>query len=269
MANIHSNAVIGKNVQLDDDVVIGPYCVVGDDVTIGAGTILEAHVVIADRVRIGRENRLYPSCTIGACPQVLGLTPETSQGGLVIGDRNTIRENSTIHPSKYEDAATRIGSDNLFMINSHIGHDCIVEDHVVLSNCVQIGGHGHVETGVWISGMSAAHQFVTLGRWCFSGGLAGLTQDVPPFLIVSGHYPATVRAVNKRGLDRAGLNEEQQERIHEAYRRLYRQGGVLLTNARELAAEDGLDENVRAIVDSILRSGEHRFGRYLETQRRE
>jgi UDP-N-acetylglucosamine acyltransferase len=269
MANIHPTAVIGRNVQLGDDVVVGPYCVVGDDVSIGAGTILETHVVIAARVRIGRQNRLYPNCVIGACPQVLGLTPESPLGGLVIGDRNTIRENTTIHPSKYKDGTTQIGSDNLFMINSHVGHDCVLEDRVVLSNCVQIGGHGRVETGVWISGMSAAHQFVTLGRWCFSGGLAGLTQDVPPFLIVSGHHPATVRAVNKRGLARAGLDEEQRERIHEAYRRLYRRGGALLANARELASEDGLDENVQAIVDSILRSGEHRFGRYLETLRRE
>jgi len=269
MANIHPTAIIGKDVQLDDDVVVGPYCVIGDSVSISAGTILETHVVIAERVRIGRENRFYPNSVIGACPQVLGLTPESSLGGLTIGDRNTIRENATIHPSKYEDADTQIGSDNLFMINSHIGHDCVIEDKVVLSNCVQIGGHGRVETGVWISGMSAAHQFVTLGRWSFSGGLAGLTQDVPPFMIVSGHYPAQVRAVNKRGLDRAGLDERQQEQIQEAYQRLYRQGGPLLAKAQELAGEDGLDENVRAIVDSILRSSEHRFGRYLETLRRE
>ncbi len=164
---------------------------------------------------------------------------------------------------------TEIGSDNLLMINSHIGHDCIVQDNIVLSNCVQIGGHCHVMKGAWVSGMAASHQFVTIGKWCFVAGLAGLNRDVPPFMTVSGHYPPRVRGVNKRGLIRAGLNEEQQECIHDAYKRLYRDGGVLLNNAKALAAEDDLDENVRVIVDAILKSNEHRYGRYQESLRRE
>jgi len=267
MTNIPPAAVIGKNAQIGEDAVIGPYCIVGDDVTIGARTVLEAKVVIADCVTIGCDNWLYPNCVIGACPQVLGMNQKSQVGGLVIGDRNMIRENVTIHPSRYENAATRVGNDNLIMINAHIGHDVVIEDKVVLSNCVQIGGHGKVEMGVWISGMSAAHQFVTLGRWCFVGGLAGLTQDVPPFVIASGHHPAKVRGVNKRGLLRAGLGEQQQERIYEAYKRLYRRSGTLLGNARALAEWDGLDENVQAMIDAILKSSEHRFGRYLETLR--
>ncbi|MHC4299812.1 MAG: hypothetical protein ACYS7Y_21245, partial [Planctomycetota bacterium] len=113
----------------------------------------------------------------------------------------------------------------------------------------------------------ASHQFVTVGKWCFVAGLAGITRDVPPFLTVSGHYPPKVRNVNKRGLDRAGLDEPQQERIFEAYKRLYRQEGTLLENANALAAEDGLDENVRAMIDSITNSCKHQFGRYLETFR--
>jgi len=91
MATIHSTAILGKNVQLDEDVVIGPYCVVGDDVAIGAGTVLQAHVTIARGVKIGRGNCLYPNCALGCCPQVLGLTPESPLGRLVIGDRNMIR----------------------------------------------------------------------------------------------------------------------------------------------------------------------------------
>ena len=132
---------------------------------------------------------------------------------------------------------------------------------------VQIGGHCKIETGAWFSGMAGAHQFVTVGKWCFVAGLGGLTRDMPPFMMVSGHYPAVVRAVNKRGLSRAGLSEEQQERIQEAYKRLYRDEGALLANARALAEED-LDENVRALVDAIIRSSEHRYGRYRESLRR-
>lgn len=268
MAKIHPTAVVDKDAHLDDDVVIGPLCVVGSGVSMGAGTVLEAQVVIADGVTIGQGNRFYPHCVIGCCPQVLGFDPSSPIGGLVIGDRNVIRENVTIHPGRYEDSNTEIGSENLIMVGTHIGHDCILESHIVLSNSVQVGGHGKVEEGAWVSGVAGMHQFVTVGRWCFVAGLAGLTHDMPPFMMVSGHYPAGVRGVNKRGLTRAGLSEEQQEAIHEAYRRLYREPGPLLPKAQAMAREDGLDENVRAIVDAILRSNEHRFGRYLETLRR-
>ncbi len=117
--------------------------------------------------------------------------------------------------------------------------------------------------------MAASHQFVTIGRWSFIAGLAGLTHDIPPFLIVSGHYPVKVRGVNKRGLLRAGLSGEQQLHIFEAYRKLYRQGSTLLANAQELAEQDGLDENVRDIIESIFNSHQHRFGRYRESLRTE
>lgn len=267
MAQIHPTAVVDKDVQLDEDVVIGPYCVVGSGVSLGAGTVLDARVIVTGDTQVGRENRIFPNTAIGCAPQILGLTPETRLGRLVIGDRNMIRENVTIHPSKHEGTATEIGSDNLLMIGSHIGHDCLVENKVVLSNYVQIGGHARIEQGAWISGLAASHQFVTIGRWSYIAGLAGLNRDVPPFLIVSGHYPPRVRGVNKRGMVRAGLSEQQQERIVEAYKRLYRHGCTLLASARELAAEDGLDENVRDMVDAIFRSNQHRFGRYRESLR--
>jgi UDP-N-acetylglucosamine acyltransferase len=133
-----------------------------------------------------------------------------------------------------------------------------------MSNSVQIGGHCKIETGAWFSGLAGMHQFVTVGKWCYAAGLAGITRDIPPFLIVSGHYPARIRGVNKRGLDRGGLSEEQQGKIFEAYKRLYRNDDALLENAKALAQEDGLDENVRAIADMIIKSSEHRYGRYLE-----
>jgi UDP-N-acetylglucosamine acyltransferase len=267
MVTIHPTAVVEKDVQLAPDVVIGPYCVVGKGASIGPGTVLDARVVITGAVQIGRENRLYPNSVIGCCPQVLGMDPNSKMGAVVIGDRNAIRENVTIHPSRHEGRVTQIGSDSLLMVGAHIGHDCTVEDKVVLSNYVQIAGHVKIETGAWFSGLAASHQFVTIGRWSYIAGLAGLNRDVPPFLIVSGHYPPRVRGVNKRGLLRAGLSEQQQEHIYEAYRKLYRQGGALLGNAQELARLDGLDENVRAMVDAIFKSSQHKFGRYRESLR--
>jgi UDP-N-acetylglucosamine acyltransferase len=264
MTQIHPSAVIHKNAQLADDVVVGPYCIIHSGVTIGSGTILTAKVVINKDVRIGRNNQIHPNCVLGSQPQVLNLKLDTETGGLVIGDGNIIREQVTIHRAIRPGNLTKVGNNNLLMVSTHIGHDCTVEDNVVMSNLVQISGHCKIETGAWFSGLAASHQFVTIGKWCYIAGLAGINRDIPPFLTVSGHYPPRIRGVNKRGLNRAGLSEQQQERIFDAYKRLYRQEGALLENAKALAMEEQLDENVRAMIDAIIKSNEHQFGRYLE-----
>lgn len=265
MIQVHPSAVVSKEARLADGVVVGPNCVIDSGVSIGAGTVLDANVVIGKDVEIGRGNHFFPNCAIGGWPQLLNLKAGDKIGGLVIGDNNTIREQATIHPSIYAGKFTKVGNENLLMIGVHVGHDCTLEDKIVLSNYVQISGHCKIETGVWLSGVVLVHQFITIGKWCYAAGMAGINKDVPPFLIVSGHYPPKVRGVNKRGLARAGLNEQQQQKIMEAYRKLYRnKGGTLLENAKAMSQEDGLDENVRAMFESIIRSSEQRYGRYLE-----
>ena len=267
MAQVHPRAVVHKDAQLADGVIVGPNCIIESKVSIGEGTVLDANVVIDENVKIGKNNHLFANCAIGCRPQILGLNPNIKIGGVVIGDNNTIREQVTIHSSMYPGKTTKIGNDNLIMIGVHIGHDCILEDKIVMSNYTQVSGHCRIETGVWLSGMVLLHQFVTIGKWCYAAGLAGINKDIPPFLTVSGHYPPRVRGVNKRGLKRAGLTEEQQQQVIDAYRKLYRKGGALLENAKSLAQEDGLDENVQAMIDVILKSSQHQFGRYLETFR--
>lgn len=264
MAEIHPSAIVDESVELDEQVVVGPNCVIDKRVSIGSGTTVGANVVIGRDVKIGRGNRFFCNCSIGGQPQILGLDADKPIGGLVIGDNNVFREQVTIHPSMYEGRNTKIGNNNLLMIGVHIGHDCQLQDNIVMSNYVQISGHCRIETGVWLSGMVLLHQFVTIGKWCYAAGLAGINKDVPPFLIVSGHYPSRVRGVNKRGLVRAGLSEQQQQRIIEAYRRLYRGNGSVVENAKAMADEGSLDENVRAMVDMIIQSSQQRFGRYLE-----
>jgi UDP-N-acetylglucosamine acyltransferase len=115
--------------------------------------------------------------------------------------------------------------------------------------------------------MVAVHQFVTFGRWCYAAGFSGVNHDVPPFVIISGHYPPEVRSINKRGLQRAGLTDDQQGDIFKAFKRIYRGEGPLLDRVKTLIAEDGLDENVRAMAEAIIKSSQHRFGRYLESYR--
>jgi UDP-N-acetylglucosamine acyltransferase len=264
---IHPSAVIHKDAELADGVKVGPNCVIDSGVSIGTGTILEPNVVISKDVKIGENNHFFPNCVIGSRPQTLNLGLDDEIGRLVIGDGNIIHEQVTIHPGMHPGTQTTIGNNNFIMVGAHIGHDCTLGDKIVMSNLVQIGGHCKIDNGAWFSGLSGAHQFVTIGKWCYVAGLAGITRDIPPFLTISGHYPPRVRGVNKRGLVRAGLNEQQQVRIFDAYKKLYRKTGSLLENAKALAQEDGLDENVQAIIDSITKSSKHQYGRYLETFR--
>ncbi len=262
---IHESAVIAESAQLGEGVSVGPNCVIDEGVVIGDGTLLDANVVIGKNVRLGKGNQLYANCAIGRPPQLLGFDPSSPTGGLEIGDNNVIREQVTIHPSMHTDHMTVIGNDNLLMVGVHLGHDCVLEDKIVISNYSQISGHCKIETGVWLSGMVAVHQFVTFGRWCYAAGFSGVNHDVPPFVIVSGHYPPEVRSINKRGLDRCGLGGDEQKNIFSAFKQIYRSDeGVFLDRVRGVAGQDGIDENVKAMTDAILRSSEHRFGRHLE-----
>ncbi|MFA5555040.1 MAG: acyl-ACP--UDP-N-acetylglucosamine O-acyltransferase [Phycisphaerae bacterium] len=267
MLEIHPSAVVDKTVEFKGNVKIGPNCVIGKGTSIGDDCIFQANVVVGENVKIGSGNRFFAFSIIGGRPQILAMNPDEPVGGLVIGDNNVIREQATIHPSMYKDQFTKIGNDNFLMIGVHIGHDCVLEDKMVLSNYVQVSGHCKVETGVWLSGMVLIHQFVTIGKWCYAAGMTGINHDVPPFLIISGHYPPEVRGVNERGLTRAGLNEKQQKLVFQTYKKLYRNDGPLLKNAQDLAQQDGIDENVRAMLDNIINSAKHRYGRYLETFR--
>ena len=268
MSRIHPTAVIESSAKIGSDVVIGPNCFIDEETVIGDGCIFDANVVIGKNVKIGEKNIFYPNCVIGRNPQMLGATPDTKFGSLEIGNGNIIREFVTIHPSIYRDSLTRVGNNNLIMIGVHIGHDCIVEDKIVLSNNTQISGHCKIETGVWLSGTVLIHQFVTIGKWCYAAALAGLNHDVPPFVIVSGHYPPEIRGINKRGLMRAGLNEQQQDAIADAFKSLFREKTPLLQNATALIEKPDIDENVRAMCQTIINSSKQRFGRFLEASRR-
>lgn len=268
MSNVHPSAVIDKSAELASDVKVGPNCVIGSGVEVGSGTCFVANVVVGEDVKIGKGNIFHPTCTIGGRPQILEMEPDAKVGGLIIGDNNTIREQVTIHPSMYPGELTKIGNNNLLMIGAHIGHDSILEDKIVMSNNVLVSGHCNIGTGAWLSGTVMMHQFVTISRWCYATGLAGINHDVPPFLIISGHYPAIVRGVNRRGMERAGLDKGQQKNVMDTYKKLYRQNEIpLLEKAKELASQGGLDENTKEMVEVIIKSGEHRFGRYLETLR--
>ncbi len=235
--SIDPRAVIAPDAQIAPDAVIGPYTVIGAEVSIGAGTRIGPHVVIEGPTRIGADNRIFQFASIGGDPQDKKYAGERTR--LEIGDRNTFREYVTVNRGTVTGAGlTRIGNDNLLLAYSHVAHDCVLGDHVVMSNAVNLAGH--VELGDWVifGGYAGAHQFCRVGAHAFIGNNTSVLQDIPPFVLATGH-PAEPRSVNIEGLKRRGFSEEQLRAIRNAYRLLYRSELKLedaMVQLREMAA---------------------------------
>ncbi|MHC4220640.1 MAG: acyl-ACP--UDP-N-acetylglucosamine O-acyltransferase, partial [Planctomycetota bacterium] len=200
MPTIHPTAIVDATADIADTATIGPYCVIGPEVTVGPGTVLHNHVIIQSLTSIGADNRIYPYTVLGADPQDRKFRGERAY--CIIGDRNRIREHVTVHRGTDNGGTvTSIGDDNLIMVAAHIAHDCRIADHVTIANQVMLAGHVRVEDGANIGGGAGVHHFVTVGTCCFVGGLARITRDVRPFMIVEGN-PADVRAVNSIAMNR-------------------------------------------------------------------
>ncbi len=231
---IHSTAIVSDTAVIADDVEIGPYCVVGDNVEIAAGTRIDSHVVINGPTVIGKDNRIYQVASIGDDPQDKKYAGEPT--GLVIGDRNTIREFCTISRGTTQDRGeTIIGDDNWIMAYVHIAHDCVVGDKTIMANNATLAGHVHVGDWVIFAGFSGAHQFCRIGAHAFLGMYAGVNRDVPAYTMVAGQ-PAVPRGINSEGLKRRDFSSQQIRNIKNAYRLTYRQGKKLNEAIDEIAA---------------------------------
>ncbi|MCP3905570.1 MAG: acyl-ACP--UDP-N-acetylglucosamine O-acyltransferase [Planctomycetes bacterium] len=222
MPDVHPTAVLDGEVDLADDVRIGPNCVITGPVTIGAGTHLVGNVYVHGPTTIGRDNTVYPFACLGFAPQHGAHDPAEPGEGLVIGDGNTFRESFTVHRAFTDEGPTRIGNRNTFMVHSHVGHDSIVGDDVTLMNGVLVAGHVTMGDRSIVGGISGVHQFVRVGRGAMLGGLTGVTLDVPPFFMATGINVSP--APNLVGARRAGLSREEIEDIRWVYRTLFRQG---------------------------------------------
>lgn len=244
---IHPSAVVDPGAELADDVEVGPFCVIGPDVRIGSGSVLAAHVVVAGPTVIGERNRFAAFGSIGGEPQDKKYAGEPTR--LEIGDGNTFFEAVTISRGTVQDEGlTRIGDDNWVMAYVHVAHDCMVGDHTIMANNTTLAGHVMVEDHAILGGYTKVHQFCRIGAHAFCGMDCGITRDVPPYVMVSGH-PAEPRGVNSEGLKRRGFSTEAQRAIRAAYRALYRSGKRLeeaLTVLEELAAD-------RSEVEPMLR----------------
>lgn len=219
-SNIHPTAVIDSSANVHADAIVGAYAVIHANVTIGAGTIIESHVVIKGPTTIGENNHIYSFAAIGDDPQDKKYAGEPTE--LHIGNDNVIREYCSLNRGTVQDAfATRIGNNNLLMAYVHVAHDCQIEDHVILANNTTLAGHVHVGEHAILGGFTKVHQFVHIGKHSFMAFDTGLSRDVPPYVMASGH-PAIPRGINKEGLKRRGFTAEQIKNVMQAYRLLYR-----------------------------------------------
>jgi UDP-N-acetylglucosamine acyltransferase len=231
---IHATAIVDRAAELAADVEVGPYSVIGPKVRIGAGSVIGPHVVIDGRTTIGRANRFFPFSSIGGAPQDKKYAGEDTE--LVIGDGNTVRECCTISLGTTQGGGvTRIGSDNWIMAYAHIAHDCLVGDHTILANNATLAGH--VTLGDWaiMGGMSAIHQFCSMGPHSMAGGGSIVLRDVPPFVICSGN-PAEPHGINTEGIKRRGFDADLVNLLRRAYKTLYKEGLTTADAVNALAA---------------------------------
>ena len=235
MALIHPSAIVDPKAQLDSTVEVGPYSIVGPNVSIGARTVIGPHVVIEGHTTIGEDNKFFQFSSIGAAPQDKKWAGEPTR--LEVGDRNTVREFCTFNLGTAQDAGvTRLGNDNWISAYVHLAHDCQVGSNTIFSNNAQLAGH--VEVGDWaiLSGYAGVHQFCKIGAHAVIGMYTSLTQDVPPFVLVSGN-PAGARGVNIEGIKRRGFTRAQIDAIRAAYKLVYR-NGLTLEEAKAALEKD-------------------------------
>ena len=256
MALIHPTAIVDPAAELDATVSVGPYAVVGAGVQVGEGTTLGAHCVIEGPTTIGRDNRIHPFNSLGGAPQDMKYRGEPTE--LHIGDRNSIREFCTFNRGTAQDAGiTRVGDDNWVMAYVHIAHDVQVGHRTILANNATLAGHVHVGDWAIIGGLSGVHQFCHVGAHVMTGFQSHVSQDIPPFMTVSGN-PLGVHGFNAEGLRRRGFSRERLALVKQMHRLLYRDGLKLDEAQAAIAAlagtVDGGDADIRLLLDFLAAS---------------
>lgn len=250
--SIHATAIIDPSAQLDPSVVVGAYCIIGKNVKIGANTVLKSHVIIGDNTTIGEHNEIYQFASVGEVPQDLKFAGEETF--LEIGDYNRIRESCTLHRgTAFGGGLTKIGSHNLFMVNTHIAHDCMIGSHNILANNVGIAGHSHIGNYVIIGGQSGIHQFCHIDDYSMIGGCSLIVKDVAAFVTVSGN-PAKVSGLNKEGMRRKGWSKETIVYLEDAYKVVFRSGLLVSDALAKLQELAQIEPKVQLLIDSLTNS---------------
>jgi UDP-N-acetylglucosamine acyltransferase len=247
---IHPTAVLSPETELADDVEVGPYVVTEGRVKIGPGCIIRPMVHLCGSLTLGSKNYVGTGTILGERPQHLKYNGEPTS--LEIGDHNIFREHVTVHRGTTQSWLTRIGDHNMLMAGSHVAHDCRIGNRCILANGALVGGHCTLEDNVFLSGNSAVHQFVRMGRLALLSGCSGSTKDVPPFIIQQNID--TVVGVNLVGMRRAGMSNLQIDAVRQAYRILFREGLTLSAALERLEQQLGTIDAVQEMIVFLRQS---------------
>jgi len=247
---IHKTVIIDPKAKISSNVTIGAYSVIGPDVEIDENTIIHSHVNISGCTKIGKKNKIYPFASIGNDPQDLKYNGEETK--LIIGDKNTFREYVTVNPGTAGDGGkTLIGNNCLFMISSHVAHDCLVGNNVIIANNVPLGGHAIIEDNVVIGGNSAVQQFTRIGKMAMIGGMTGVLHDVIPYGLSTGNRNS-LQGLNLIGLRRAKFENKEILSLSEAYKKIFATKN-LIENISKLNGSFGDNPLVKEVIEFILK----------------
>ena len=245
---IHKTAIIDPKAKISNNVSIGAYTVIGPNVEIGENNEIQSHVSILGKTKIGNDNKIYPFASIGNDPQDLKYNDEETR--LEIGNNNKIREYVTINiGTKGGGALTKVGNNCLFMVSSHVAHDCLVEDNVILANNVPLGGHAHIEQNVIIGGNSAVQQFTRVGKFAMIGGMCGVVRDIIPYAMVHGNR-SILQGLNLIGLRRKNVPNKEIIVLTEAYKEIFKNENFT-ENLKNLNSDLKKNHLVKDVVDFL------------------
>lgn len=249
---IHPTAIIDPTAIIHPSVTIGAFCIIGKNVSIGADSVLHSHVVIAKNTKIGERNEIFQFASLGDDCQDLKYQGEETW--LEIGDDNTIREACSFHRGTVQDnALTKIGNRNLFMVNTHIAHDCVIGDDNIIANNVGVAGHVKIGNHVIIGGNAGIHQFCKIDDYSMVGGASLILKDVASFNMVSGN-PAKSHGLNVEGMKRKNWSEETINTLKEAYKIAFRSGLIKHQVVEQLTTLAEKEPKVQLLIDSFNQS---------------
>ncbi|HEV2678502.1 MAG TPA: acyl-ACP--UDP-N-acetylglucosamine O-acyltransferase [Aliidongia sp.] len=257
MPQIHPTAIVEAGAELADDVTIGPYCCVGPEVALAAGVVLQSHVVVTGRTRVGARTYAFPFTSLGQVPQDKKYKGEPAR--LEIGEDNVIREGVTMNiGTEGGGMLTKVGDRCLFMTGAHVAHDCRVGNDVILVNNATLAGHVVIDDFAMMSGLSAVHQFCRIGRYAIVGGVTGVERDVIPYGMVMGDR-ARLTGLNLRGLQRNGFSTDEIRTLRQAYAELFGSEGTLIDRVAAVAGRYTDAPAVMEIIDFIRSDSSRRL----------
>ena len=248
---IHPTAIVDKRAELAADVEVGPWAYIGPDCHVGAGSVIEMKAVLEEHVHLGAKVRVGIGSVLGGKPQDLKFKGEVTT--VEVGEGTTIREYATLNRGTSESFKTTVGKNCFLMSYVHLAHDCHLGDGVIISNGTQLAGHVRIDDRATISGLCAVHQFAKIGRHAFVGGMSRVSKDIPPFVKAVGN-PVKLYGLNSVGLQRSGVSEEVVSELKKAYRLFFR-SDVNITQALEKAADLQPFPEVLAFVAFVEASG--------------